>query len=329
MATQRLEAAMHHLQTKITIGIPPEGHTNMSEGEEPNGIVIVEEPDRVVLAEDHGERGYSGIEIDSADTDEVRRLLKINEKQLMPTWAMYANQRNGAYALVDLWRLAAALRRSRPHLDIDALRRVSDAFELMHSRYQAELMVQAARYHPEGVTLCRKGARDERIGDFLVRGREFEVKTIQTLGTIERRRNGWTTSQVTANRLVRDLRRKAKQGFQQIASDGTVVCVVWCDFVGAVLATELAGFRIAGPDVFESHRYVVGARSEGKEDLWFGFPTHKEWKTALCDLQTNLNTRRYGSLPLGDPDIRFATNSKDWISMGRNMRIDGSRQFEN
>ena len=65
-------------------------------------------------------------------------------------------------------------------------------FELMHSRYQAELMAEAVGHHPGAVALCQKHAKDERVGDFLVRDREFEVKTIQTLGTIEQRRTGWT-----------------------------------------------------------------------------------------------------------------------------------------
>ena len=247
----------------------------------------------------------------------------------MSTWATYANQRGGAYALVDLWRLASAIRKCRPRLNIDNLRRVSDAFELMHARYQAELMVEAVSHHPGTVAVCEKRAKDERVADFVVRDREFEVKTIQTLGTLELRRTGWTTARATAGRLVRDLRRKAKQGFQQIASDGTVVCVVWCDFVGVVLAKELAEFRVSGPDIFEGHRYVVGARNEVGRDLWFGFSTSKEWESALSDLHAGLNTRRYRSLPLGDPGVKFATNAKEWMSMGRTMRIDASRQHEN
>ena len=202
----------------------------MSEHDEPLGIAVIEQPDHVVLAEDYGSRGYSGIEIDAADAAEVRRLLKVNDKRLMSTWATYANQRGGAYALVDLWRLASALRTCRARLNIDKLRRVSDAFELMHARYQAELMVEAVSHNTGTVALCEKEAKDERIADFVVGEREFEVKTIQTLGTVELRRTGWTTAQATATRLVKDLRRKAKQGFQQIASNGTVVCVVWCDF---------------------------------------------------------------------------------------------------
>ena len=237
----------------------------------------------------------------------------------MSTWATYANERGGAYALVDLWRLASAIRRCRPRLNIDKLRRVSDAFELMHARYQAELMVEAVSHHAQSVAVCEKRAQDERVGDFVVRNREFEVKTIQTLGTMERRRTGWTTAQATASRLARDLRRKAKQGFQQIASDGTVVCVVWCDFVGVVLSNELGQFRVAGPDIFEGHRYVVGARNELGRDLWFGFPTDKDWVNALNDLDVNLNARRYKSLPLGDPGVKFATNATEWMSMGRTM----------
>ena len=84
----------------------------------------------------------------------------------------------------------------------------------MHGRYQAELMAEAVVHHPGTVAVCQKSAKDDRVGDFLVRDREFEVKTIQTLGTIELRRTGWTTAQATAEKLVRDLRRKAKQGFQ-------------------------------------------------------------------------------------------------------------------
>ena len=301
----------------------------MSNHDTPERIGIFEQGDQVVLAEDYGGRGYSGVVIDSVDTDETRRLLKVNEKRLMSTWATYANQRGGAYALVDLWRLASAIRRCRPQLNIDVLGRASDAFELMHSRYQAELMAEAVGHHPGAVALCQKHAEDERVGDFLVRDREFEVKTIHTLGTIEQRRTGWTTAQATAGKLVRDLRRKAKDGFQQIASDGTVVCVAWCDFVGVVLAKELAGFRVTGSDIFGGHRYVVGARNEVGRDLWFGFPTNKEWESTLCDLDASLNTRRYRSLPLGDPGVKFATNAKDWMSMGRIMRIDGSRQHEN
>ena len=299
-----------------------------SDRDQPDGIAVFEQPDQVVLAEDYRERGYSGIEIDAADANEVRRLLKVNEKQLMSTWATYANQRGGAYALVDLWRLASAIRRCRPQLNIDALRRVSDAFELMHARHQAELMAEVIIHYPQTVELCQKSAKDERVGDFLVSDREFDVKTIQTLGTMELRRTGWTTAQATAEKLVRDLRRKAKEGFQQIASDGTVVCVVWCDFIGVILADELGEFRITESRIFEGHCYVISARNEIGRDLWFGFATNREWDTALCDLHANLNTRRYKSLPLGDPGVRFATNAKDWISMGRIMRIDGSRQHE-
>ena len=156
----------------------------------------------------------------------------------------------------------------------------------------------------------------------------FEVKTIQTLGTMELRRTGWTTARATARRLVSDLRRKAKQGFQQIAADGTVVCVVWCDVVGVVLAEELAECRVSGAEIFEDHRYVVGARDESGRDLWFSFSTNKEWESTLGDLQANLNTRRYKSLPIGDPGVKFATNATEWMSMGRTMRIDGSRQHE-
>ena len=101
-------------------------------------------------------------------------------------------------------------------------------------------MVEAVSHHSETVALWEKRVNDERVGDFVVRDREYEVKTIQTLGTMELRRTGWTTAQATASKLVSDFRRKAKQGFQQIASAGTVVCVVWCDFVGVVLSKELA-----------------------------------------------------------------------------------------
>lgn len=300
----------------------------MNARDQPVGVAVFEQPDEVVLAEDYGTKGYSGIEIDAVDAAEVRKLLKVNEKRLLSTWATYANQRGGAYALVDLWRLAAAVRKCRPHLNIDSLRRVSDAFELMHSRYQAELMVEAVAHHPGTVAMCEKGAKSDRVGDFMVRGREFEVKTIQTLHTVELRRTGWTTAEATADKLVRDLRRKAKQGFQQIASDGTVVCVVWCDFLGIVLAREWDEFRVSGRDVFWGHRYVVGARNEAGSDLWFGFPTSKEWESILGDLQVNLNTRRYQALPLGDPGVKFATNAREWTSIGRTMRIDGSRQHE-
>ena len=159
----------------------------MSERDQPIGIAVFEQSDEVVLAEDYGTRGYSGIEIDTADAAEVRRLLKVNEKRLMSTWATYANQRGGAYALVDLWRLASAVRTCRPRLNIDNLRRVSDSFELMHGRYQAELMAEAVAHHPGTVAVCEKGAKGDRVGDFVVRNREFEVKTIQTLGTVELR----------------------------------------------------------------------------------------------------------------------------------------------
>ena len=301
----------------------------MPDRDQPNGIALFEQPDQVVLAEDYGEQGYAGIEIDPIDADEVRWLLKLNEDRLMSTWATYATQRGGAYALVDLWRLASATRRCRPSLNISKLRYVSDAFELMHGRYQAELMAEAVVHHPGTVAVCQKSAKDDRVGDFLVRDREFEVKTIQTLGTIELRRTGWTTAQATAEKLVRDLRRKAKQGFQQITTDGTVVCVVWCDFVGVALARSLAEFRIAGPSVFEGHRCVVGARNEVGRDLWFGFATNKEWESALLDLEANLNTHRHESLPLCDPGVKFATNAKEWMSIGRPMKIDGSRQHEN
>lgn len=300
----------------------------MSERVQPIGIAVLEQPDEVVLAEDYGSTGYSGIEIDAADTAEVRRLLKVNEKRLMSTWATYANERGGAYALVDLWRLASAIRRCRPRINIDSLARVSDAFELMHARYQAELMVEAVSHHPGAVAMCEKKAKDERVGDFVVCDREFEVKTIQTLGTMELRRTGWTTAQATVGRLIRDLRRKAKQGFQQIATDGTVVCVVWCDVVGVVLAKELAECRVSGAEIYEDHRYVVGARNESGRDLWFSFSKNKEWESTLDDLQARLNTRRYTSLPVGDPGVKFATNATEWMSMGRTMRIDGSRQHE-
>ena len=295
----------------------------------PIGIAVIEQPDHVVLAEDYGEQVYTGIEIDSLDADEVRRLLKVNEKRLISTWRTYATQRGGGYALVDLWKLASAIRRCRPLLNIDRLRYVSDAFELMHGRYQAELMAEAVVRHPGKVALCRKKAKNDRVGDFLVQGREFEVKTIQTLGTVEQRRTGWTVAQVTADKLVKDLRRKAKQGFQQIAASGTVVCVAWCDFVGLVVAQELAEFKVAGSDVFEDHRYVVGARNEVGRDLWFGFATDGEWESALAGLEANLNTQRHRSLPLSAQGVTFWTNSEEWMSIGRPMRIDGSRQYEN
>ena len=96
----------------------------MSNRDTPEGIGIFEQGDQVVLAEDYGGQGYSGVVIDSVDTDETRRLLKVNKKRLMSTWATYANQRGGAYALVDLWRLASAIRRCRPQLNIDVLGRV-------------------------------------------------------------------------------------------------------------------------------------------------------------------------------------------------------------
>ncbi len=300
----------------------------MSERDQPIGIALFEQPDEVVLAEDYGSTGYRGIEIDAVDVAEVRRLLKVNEKRLMSTWGTYANERGGAYALMDLWRLASAIRICRPRLNIDSLARVSDAFELMHARYQAELMVEAVSHHPGAVAMCEKTAKDERVGDFVVRDSEFEVKTIQTLGNMELRRTGWTTAQATARRLVNDLRRKAKQGFQQIAADGTVVCVVWCDVVGVVLAEELAECRVSGAEIFGDCRYVVGARDESGRDLWFSFSTNKEWESTLGDLEANLNTRRYKSLQIGDPGVKFATNATAWMTMGRTMRIDGSRQHE-
>ena len=77
------------------------------------------------------------------------------------------------------------------------------------------------------------------------------------------------------------------------------MCVVWCDFIGIVLARELAEFRVSGTDIFEGHRYVVGARNEVGRDLWFGFSTNKEWERTLSDLHVNLNTRRYKSFASG------------------------------
>ena len=55
----------------------------MPDRDQPNGIAIFEQPDQVVLVEDYGEQGYAGIEIDPIDADEVRWLLKSNEKRLM------------------------------------------------------------------------------------------------------------------------------------------------------------------------------------------------------------------------------------------------------
>ena len=62
----------------------------MSDRDEPKGIGIFDRPDYLVLAQDYGERGYSGIEIDSIDAGETRRLLKVNQKRLMQTWSTYA-----------------------------------------------------------------------------------------------------------------------------------------------------------------------------------------------------------------------------------------------
>ena len=93
----------------------------MPDRDQPNGIAIFEQPDQVVLAEDYGRQGYAGIEIDPIDANEVRWLLKSNEKRLISTWATYATQRGGAYALVDLWRLASAIRRCRPSLNVSIL----------------------------------------------------------------------------------------------------------------------------------------------------------------------------------------------------------------
>ena len=41
------------------------------------------------------------------------------------------------------------------------LGRASNAFELMHSRYQAELMAEAVGHHPGAVAPCQKHAEKE------------------------------------------------------------------------------------------------------------------------------------------------------------------------
>ena len=54
----------------------------------------------------------------------------------------------------------------------------------------------------------------------------------------------------------------------------------------------------------------------------------RNWESTLADLQVNLNTRRYKTLPLGDPGVKFTSNATEWMSIGRPMAIDGSRQLE-
>ena len=286
--------------------------------------------DCVILAEDHGSSGYSGIEIDRADADEVQRLLTINHKHLQSAWKTYAAERIGSYLLLDTWRLASAMRRSKGRVDIMPLRKITSAYELMHNRYQAQLMQEACAVYPGRVGLITT-ARGKQAGDFAIAGkqeREFEVKTILATGVVERRRTGWTISEDTACKVARDLRRKAKQGFQQLGAHGTVICLLWCDITGAAVSTELEDREVPVQEIFSGVRYVIGTRSKSGEDRWLAFKTDEEWGAALQQLETKLNKRRQRSLNMGLPDLKFFTTRREWSGVGRAITIDGSRQYE-
>ena len=285
---------------------------------------------RPILAEDYGDNGFSGIEMDSSDESEVQRLLKVNQRHLLGTWDTYAKERGGPYLLVDIWRLASAIRRCHGRLDLRPLGNVTGAYELMHSRYQADLMAEAEHMLPGKVRFIEK-IKGERSGDFAIFGekqREFEVKTVLATGTVELRRTGWTTAQDTARKLAIELRRKAKQGFQQIEASGTVVCVIWCDILGAAVSRELTEQEVPLREIFSGLRYVVGARCEKGEDRWFGFQTDEQWVAGLRQLETKLGERRQSSINIGFPQVKCVSTRSDWATIGRPISIDGSRQHE-
>lgn len=297
----------------------------------PTRIATVEGPeDTLILAELYDD-GHTGIVVDAADDTEIRRVLAANRKHMPGTWTTYAEERGSNYLLLDIWRLAAAIRTCPKELNLKSLRRVSGAYEMMHSRYQAELMAEAEAVCPGGVGFIEAKKSDPK-GDFQIdveRRREFELKTVLATAVVEKRRTGFAIAPDCARGLATELRRRGKQGFQQIDASGTVICVLWCDLIGAAVSRELKDHEVARRDVFDGFRYVIGARDEKGKDRWFGFRSEEQWKRELELLPVNISKRRSNTVNLGIPWLKCFSNRAEWITVGRPVRIDGSKQHEN
>ena len=107
-----------------------------------------------------------------------------------------------------------------------------------------------------------------------------------------------------------------------------VVCVLWCDIVGAAVSRELAEHELAMRDLFSGPRYVIGARCEKGEDRWFGFQTDKQWSDGLSRLEAKLRERRQRSINIGFPQVKWVSTRTGWATIGRPISIDGSRQHQ-
>ena len=191
-------------------------------------------------------------------------------------------------------------------------------------------MADAEQLFPGKVSFIEAEHQAATHGDFAIRAEtnlEFEVKTIHTSATIERRRTGFSIAESSVSKIVRDLSKKATEGLVQLDSNGTVVCLLWCDIMGAAVAATVAEFEITPRDVFLGGARVIGARDEGGRDRWFGFRNDEQWEQGLEQLATTLPRLRAQSLPLGLPDVKWGGNSEEWVSIGRVVSIDGSKHM--
>ena len=133
----------------------------------PKDIKLVDTGNDTWLAADRRGSKFNGIIIDPIDKEVVSSLLRDNGSEFVRAWDVYAPQRGWQYLLVDIWKLASANRKCRG-LDLGRLAIVADAFQVMHNRYQAELMAQADEVFPGRVFFIQgkhQAGRPRRLRD--------------------------------------------------------------------------------------------------------------------------------------------------------------------
>ena len=296
----------------------------------PKEIKLVDTGNDTWLAADRGGSKFNGIIIDPIDKEVVSSLLRDNGSEFVRAWDVYAQQRGWQYLLVDIWKLASANRKCRG-LDLGRLAIVADAFQVMHNRYQAELMAQADEVFPGRVFFIQGKHQAAAHGDFAIRTEttlKFEIKTIHTTATVELRRTGFSIAEATVRKITKDLCKKATDGLTQLGGDGTVICAIWCDIIGAAFAAAMAEFEIALHDVFMGRTLLIGARDENGSDRWFGFRDGEQWERGLERLATTLPKLRRPSLQVGLANVKWGGNSEEWEPISKMVTIDGSKQMD-
>ena len=275
-----------------------------------------------VVAED-ASGTFQGIVIDPDTVPEFKRLLSIEPKRLLDYWRTYNAERGGNYLLWDLSRLCKAILRCPDVSSLRTLTKFSTAYEVMHSAYQAELMVKAHSQYPGRVRLPPARTSLKR-GDFEIVGephRLFELKTIYRIATVKSHPSGFRLGQKYADFLPRALRVRELEAAQQVGPDGTCIAVLWCDSAGGIVRQVLAEHEVALEDVFAPRAVVLGLRDETGSDRWFRFDK-QSWSIALDLLSSSLSIATCRSINMMG-SFKAVTNSQKWADMGRVISMEG------